>query len=321
MDDDDFGGYRPHYVIPQVRFVRPCLRIEPDAMADVAIRGPAEMWRVLTDDLPLEGGPAMKRLSCGRLKLVAHLRVAAPWLSPAIDRIEEQLELAAWAGRPWLAMRPLVLVGPPGCGKSHVARLLAEAADAGFGALDLGGTSDARTLEGTARGWNAAQPCFPAVLMAQTTSANPVVLLEEIDKASGSHANGDPLAVLLTMIEPSTARRYYDKCLMAPFDLSHVVWLATANRADLLPKPLLSRVDVVAVRGPGPEHAPALVRTLWHLVARDLGVASAMMPGLAPEVEQAMADAFARSGSVRRLRRAVEAVLVAAVRGTRQPIH
>ncbi len=185
---DKEGAPAQESLIPTTAYVRPCAAIAPEALAgqDGVFLTLGERYGALNDDLPLAGGAVMTTNSAGEIALIAWLRAAAPWLEPAIAVIEQQLRIQDWAGRPWIAWRPICLSGPPGSGKSHFARLIGSLAGAGYAALDLGGTSDNRTLEGTARGWNGAQPCWPAVVMNQTRTANPVLVLEEVEKAGGS---------------------------------------------------------------------------------------------------------------------------------------
>ena len=215
----------------------------------------------------------------------------------------------------------MLLVGPPGCGKSHLARLIAGRSGTGFAILDLAGSSDNRTLEGMARGWTSAQPCFPAVTINRTATANPVVCLEEIDKAGGSGRNGDPLATILTMIEPSTARGYFDKCLLAPLDLSHVNWIMTANDASRLPGPLRSRLDIIVLTGPGPEHFDALFGNLLRDLAGGWALRPDMLPSIDRNIEIMLRDRFVHHRSARRLMRELETVLSAMIRTMPRPVH
>lgn len=300
--------------IPTTRYVQPCARIEPEPTdGSIVFTSIADRYEALTRPLPLAGASVMKPDGRDEIGLVRYLRGAAPWLVAAIDRIDAQLRLQLWAGRPWIAFRPLLLAGPPGCGKSHLARLIGQRAGTGHAVLDLAGISDARTIEGTARGWTSTQPCFPAIAMQQAMTANPVLTLEEIDKAGGSARNGDPLSVILTMIERSTAHAYYDRCLMAPIDLSHVNWIMTANDASRLPAPLRSRLDIVEVARPDPEHFDGLVGNILRDLARDWEVPVTALPGIEPAIDATLRRRFGRHRSVRRLAREIETVLASLI--------
>lgn len=315
--DEVLGGE-----IPRTRYVRVCDGSEPEPTdGSIHVVGLDRRYRHLLRALPLGGAAAMHQRPDGQLALTARLLDAAPWLEQPIQLIDRQLRFQLWAGRPWIWFKPMLLVGPPGCGKSHLARLIAEQCGAGHASLDFAGTSDNRTLEGTARGWTNAQPCFPAITINRTRSANPIIAIEELDKAGGSRRHGNPLATLLTMIERSTAAVFFDKCLMAPVDLSHVNWIMTANSAHALPAPLRSRLTILEVTGPGPEHFEQLLANLVRSLAAQLELAQAMLPTLEPEVVALLRSRFLRHRSVRRTAADLEAVVAAVIRSAPRRLH
>lgn len=296
-------------------FVRPCRSIPQDGTEEMEWSTPiASIYERVTTLLPLAGGAALvpKRIR-GEARLAAALRDEAPWMGPAIDLVAEAAAMSLWAGRPWLRLQPLLLVGPPGAGKSHFARRIGELAGCGHAVLSLAGVSSNSELAGNPRGFRHPQPAFPACVMQRVGTANPVVIIDEVEK-SAAGSMGDPVASLLGMLERSEAARYFDSCLAAEIDLGHVNWILTANSVARLAAPLLSRVTVVEVTGPSPEHAETVLATLWRDVARDAGLPPSALPRVEAAAETMLLRLFRRTRSVRRLRRAVEAVVAVSAR-------
>ena len=299
--------------IPTTKFIRPCMSIEAesreyDGMPTIALR-----YSALTDELPLAGAAAMHCLANGELAITAYLRAKAPWHEPVIALLDEQWRLQLWLGKPWISFRPLLLTGRPGCGKSNLARMIAEKAAVGHSSLSLAGVPDSTTIEGTPRGFSTTTPSFPALIMSQHRTANPIALIEEIDKAGSSAQHDDPVAALMMMIEPGTARQFWDRCLLAPVDVSHVNWIFTSNTLEGLSPAMRSRLDIVAVEGPAPEHFPILLRNLLHEIARQWGLSPWQLPDLAPGAEELLSQRFGKHRSVRRLEREFRAAMAAGV--------
>ena len=303
----------PAPMIPTTEYIRPCQHIEPETKEFVGFPTIADRFAALTSELPLAGAAAMKPLANGELDITNHLRARAPWYVTAIDLLDQQWRLQLWLGRPWIAFRPLLLVGPPGCGKSHLARMIAERSGVGHSILSLAGVADSTTVEGTPRGSTNTMPCFPALTMAQHGTVNPIVVVEELDKAGVSARHGDPVTALLTLLEPGTAKQYWDRCLLAPVDVSHVNWILTANSLDGLAAPLRSRLDIVHVDGPASEHFDILLANLLDEIAGKWGMPHALLPDLAPEAEELLCHRFAQHRSVRRLERELRAAIAAGI--------
>lgn len=296
-------------------YVRPCRSIPVDGNENNEwIASIGSLYESLTTLMPLAGAST---LACSRVgresRIAAALRDEAPWMSAAIDLIADQTAMSLYAGRPWLSLRPMLLVGPPGAGKTHFARRLGDLSGCGDAVLSFAGVNSNAELAGNPRGFRHPQPCLPACVIQRTGTANPVIVIDEVEKACVSDL-GDPVATLLGMLERSTAKRYFDGCLAAEIDLGYVNWILTANSIARLPIPLLSRVQVIEVRGPGPEHAEMVLATLWRDVARDLGLPPAALPMLEAAAETMLLRLFRNTRSVRRLRRAVETLVAVSTR-------
>jgi ATP-dependent Lon protease len=215
--------------------------------------------------------------------------------------------LADLVSRRTVRLRPLLLIGEPGGGKSRFARRLGQLFCLGVWRTDAS-RSDGAVFGGTDKRWYSAEPCHPFLAVAQSKQANPLVLIDELEKAGTRSDYGRLWDCILAFLEPETAARYPDPALQTELDLSHVSYIATANALDPLPSPLRDRFRIINFPKPGPEHMNALLAPVITDLASERGLGNQWIEPLNGFERDAIA-AHWRGGSVRRLRRAVEIVL------------
>ncbi|WP_161539701.1 AAA family ATPase [Paramagnetospirillum kuznetsovii] len=236
-----------------------------------------------------------------------------PWCGDAIDALLGDIELRRSAGRQWIKIRPTLFIGPAGTGKTSFTRRFAELAQLGFSTVNVGGSSDNRSLQGTAKGWGSANPTFVLHAMRSTKSANPLIMLDELDKAAEGTRNGSVHQTLLSMLEPATAKAWTDECLQVPVDLSAVNWIATANDLTPLKGPLLSRLRVVEIGSPTADAFDSVFHGILRDIANELEIEPGDLPDLEPESIEHLRRAFAKGWPIRRLRAAIEGALNSAM--------
>jgi len=259
---------------------------KPAKATDKDLRAVIELFKPLEAPFPLKPAPPA-------VELIDALRREFPWSVVAIDEVAIELTLARRLGRPAFWLPPLLLVGEPGVGKSTFARRLAVLAEMPYETLIAGGSSDSRSLSGTARGWGTASPCFPLEVIRRTGVANPILIVEEIDRSGGGSRNGRMTDKLITMLDPKISQSFLDECLQVQTNLSAITWIMTANRLDLVPAALRSRCRIIRFDRPRPSDFDVLLTGVLRDFAEGYRVEVGDLPELRSDVLEQLRAGFA----------------------------
>ena len=215
-----------------------------------------KQYEVLRSPIPLSPMPSLDRLHSIQATLIGEF----PWAENAVSAVLSELFARKRHGAAILGMSPLLLVGLPGGGKTRFCRRVSDLLGTPNTVINMAGMTDVKVLKGVTRGWASNRTSRVVEFMLQTKTANPLFVLDEVDKTGCYGGNGgDPQEALLDLLEPGNAARYSDVYLMTECDLSHCMYIATSNSLARLPDPLLSRLRIVYFPEPGPEHSNVIV--------------------------------------------------------------
>lgn len=217
----------------------------------------------------IEKGPDRFQVKPAGLPAMDHLYDDLPNFADVLDDVKRQLALCE-DSRDALEITPLLLLGAPGIGKTHFARALSQLLGTGMGFISMSSMTAGWVLSGASSQWKGARAGKVFDTLVEGQYANPVMVVDEIDKAGGEHAY-DPLGALYSLLEHDTAGSFIDEFAEVPIDASQVIWVATANDARAIPEPILNRMNVYDVLAPDRDQARHIAAKLYRSIRADHG--------------------------------------------------
>ena len=227
-------------------------------------------------------------------------------LADVKDRIIEFLAVGAYKQE--VSGSIMLLTGPPGVGKTSIGKSVAKALDRKFYRFSLGGMRDEAEIKGHRRTYVGALPGKLVQALKEVDVANPVIMLDEIDKI-GASFRGDPASALLEVLDPEQNAEFLDHYLDMRIDLSKVLFISTANQLDTIPGPLLDRMDVIRLSGYITEEKLAIAKN--HLWPKQLGKAGLKKSQLkmSDATFKKIIEGYAREAGVRHLEKLLQKVI------------
>lgn len=209
----------------------------------------------------LERGPQRFAVKPSGVPDMAPLYELLPNFTEVLDDVKRHVALSQ-DSHDSLEVTPILLLGPPGVGKTHFAKQIADLLGTGMSLVPMSSMTAGWLLSGSSSQWKGAKPgkVFEALVDGQY--ANPVIVVDEIDKAAAD-AQYDPLGALYGLLEHDTAQNFIDEFAEVPIDASQVIWITTANDERSIPDPILNRMNVFEIQPPSPEAARRIAAHLY----------------------------------------------------------
>lgn len=226
-----------------------------------------------------------------------------------MEKVKERIleHLAVLRVRQDMKAPILCLYGPPGVGKTSLGKSIAAALGRKYVRISLGGVHDEAEIRGHRRTYVGAMPGRIIKSLIKAETDNPVFILDEIDKVSQNNYNGDPQSALLEVLDPEQNNTFHDNFLDLDYDLSKVLFIATANNLNTIPGPLLDRMELIEVEGYLTEEKKEIARR--HLIPKEQKMMDfgAPLRISAPAVEYII-EKYTRESGVRQLEKQIDKV-------------
>lgn len=234
-----------------------------------------------------------------------------------LEKVKERIleHLAVLKLRGDLKLPIICLYGPPGVGKTSLGRSIAAALGRKYVRVSLGGLHDESEIRGHRRTYIGAMPGRIIKNLMKAGSSNPVFILDEIDKVSQATVNGDPSSALLEVLDPEQNNAFHDNFLDIDYDLSKVMFIATANNLNTIPAPLLDRMELIEVSGYITEEKIEIARR--HLIPKEMenvGMDKQHAVKLPKATIEAIIESYTRESGVRELEKKISKVFRKLVR-------
>ena len=246
----------------------------------ISLASPQDVYRVGDVDRAMEQASHARNESLGALyetmrqkggtrylikpsdtEILDSLYETCPNFSPVINDLKKYAALAV-AGNEPMQFSPILLLGEPGVGKTHFAKALAHSLGTSHELVSMSALTAGWILSGASSQWNNAKPGKIAQTLIHGEFANPVLILDEVDKAGGD-ARYDPMGALYGLMENETSCQFRDEFVEINMDASHIMWLTTANDESRIPEPIVSRMNVYEITRPDADAARKIAARLY----------------------------------------------------------